>query len=42
MNDRQGTGKLTYEDFIRCLQIASMNATQREIDVLIKELDSKE
>jgi Ca2+-binding EF-hand superfamily protein len=27
MNDRDGTGRLTHDDFIRCLKIASMNAT---------------
>lgn len=42
MNDRSGTGRLSHEDFVKCLRMANMNATQREIEVLIKELDPKE
>ena len=42
MNDRESTGRLTHDDFTRCLKIANMNATQREVGVLIKELDAKD
>ncbi len=42
MGDREGSGKLPSERFVKCLINASMNATEREINVLLNELDSKE
>jgi Ca2+-binding EF-hand superfamily protein len=42
LHDRDNTGKLSADMFIRCLQIASMNATGREIELLISEMDPKE
>ena len=41
MHDRGRTGKLPSDQFVRCLHLASMNATQREIELLISELDTK-
>lgn len=35
MNDRDRTGKVANEQFVKCLHIACMNATPREIDLLI-------
>ena len=41
MNDRDRTGRVSNEQFVKCLQIAQMNATPREIDLLVSELDQK-
>lgn len=41
MHDRDHTGKLDSDTFVRCLHLASMNATQREIELLLSELDQK-
>lgn len=41
LHDRDRTGKLPTEQFIKCLHIASMYASPREIDLLISELDQK-
>lgn len=41
MHDRDKTGKMDNEKFVRCLHLVNMNATQREIDTLISELDQK-
>ena len=41
MHDRDKQGILKVESFVRCLQIAGMLATQREIDLLISEMDPK-
>lgn len=42
MGDREGTGKLPSDRFVKCLISVAMNATEREINVLLKELDPKE
>jgi Ca2+-binding EF-hand superfamily protein len=39
MHDRDRSGKLENEKFVKCLHIANMNASQREIELLVKELD---
>ena len=39
MHDRDRTGRVSSDEFIRCLHLANMNATQREIELLISELD---
>lgn len=31
MNDRERSGRIDAEKFVRCLNLAQMNATQREI-----------
>lgn len=31
MNDEDSSGKLNHDDFVRCLKIANMKATEREI-----------
>lgn len=41
MHDRDRSGRVSTEQFSRCLQLASMNATPREIGLLISELDQK-
>ena len=41
VHDRDRTGKLPVDQFIRCLHLGSMNATPREIDILVQELDQK-
>lgn len=41
MHDRDRNGMVGNEQFIRCLQLAEMNATPREIDLLVSELDQK-
>ena len=35
MHDRDRNGKVPVEQFVRCLKLAQMNATPREIDLLI-------
>jgi Ca2+-binding EF-hand superfamily protein len=35
MHDRDRNGKVPAEQFVRCLKLAQMNATPREIDLLI-------
>ncbi len=42
MGDRENTGKLPSDRFVKCLINACMNATEREINVLLSELDPKE
>jgi Ca2+-binding EF-hand superfamily protein len=39
MHDRDKSGRLPGGVFMKCLHIASMNATPREIDLLISEMD---
>lgn len=39
MNDDNSSGKLNHDDFERCLKIANMKATERDIEILINELD---
>jgi Ca2+-binding EF-hand superfamily protein len=39
--DKDKTGKVNYDGFVMALKAARMNATMREVDVLIKELDTK-
>jgi Ca2+-binding EF-hand superfamily protein len=39
LNDREKSGRLPYEVFLKCLKVGNMNATQREMDVLVAELD---
>ncbi len=41
MHDRDKTGVLKVESFVRCLQLAGMLATPREIDLLVSEMDPK-
>jgi Ca2+-binding EF-hand superfamily protein len=41
MHDRDRTARVSTDDFIKCLRIAQMNATPREIDLLVSELDQK-
>ena len=41
LHDRDKTGKVSADQFIRCLQLASMNATPREMEILVQELDQK-
>ena len=42
MHDRDRTGRVPNDQFVRCLQIAQMNATPREINLLVSELDQKD
>lgn len=42
MHDRDRNGMVANEQFVRCLQLAQMNATPREIDLLVSELDQKQ
>lgn len=39
--DKAGSGRLNYESFVSCLKSANMNATQREVELLVMELDEK-
>lgn len=39
MNDDNQTGKLNSDDFVRCLKIANMKANQRDIEILLNEMD---
>lgn len=39
MNDREQKGKVDYDSFVKCLKIANINATKREVEVLLSELD---
>ena len=41
LHDRDRTGKISADQFVRCLHLGSMNATPREIDILVQELDQK-
>jgi len=41
LHDRDKTGRLNNDQFMQSLRIANMNATQREIDILVQELDHK-
>jgi len=41
MHDHDRTGKVGDTHFRQCLHIAGMNATEREIGLLISELDQK-
>jgi Ca2+-binding EF-hand superfamily protein len=41
MNDEDGSGKLNKDDFVRCLKIANMKINERELEILLNELDQK-
>lgn len=42
LHDRDKTGRINIDMFVTSLRIASMNATQREVDLLVSELDQKQ